>query len=157
MNISREHNSNTIYFMIFISGNSIKITQRCHCSCLQPHEGANVLCKSYSSNPIDIKSNTELYKLLMPPKTSNSIGNLDNYEATVSNTLNINFVDSSNKGILLDRITKIENNDNSLFDDECLSEFMKAPTEPTEMTDNLDSGGFLKRRKNGVGRNNRIS
>tara|TARA_Y100000389_G_C17454406_1_gene517080 strand:+ start:227 stop:1870 length:1644 start_codon:yes stop_codon:yes gene_type:complete len=133
MNIGKEHRSNTIYFIIYISGTSIKVSQRCHCTCDTTHYNATILCKNYSSKSVDIKSNTELYKLLMTstPKSNSS----SDYLSTVAYSWNIDMTaDKQNRSDIFNRLTKnnggdppekttseypstmVENSENSLFD-----------------------------------------
>lgn len=105
MNISREHRSNTIYFIIYISGNSIKVSQRCHCTCDTTHYNATILCKNYSSKSIDIKSNTDLYKVLITSSNKNN-GNSD-YVSTVAYSWNIDMTaDVQNRNEIYNRLTK---------------------------------------------------
>lgn len=107
-NINDYHNSNNIYFLIFISGSSMQMTQRCHCTCPKPHFGTTKLCKTYSSPPIEIKSTMELYKLLMPPVISNNNLN-QTYESTIASTLNINVADDEgNKALIFSRLNKVK-------------------------------------------------
>lgn len=109
-NISREHKSNNIYFIIFTSGRSMKITQRCHCTCATPHVGTTELCSSYSSQPIDIKVGSELYKMLMP-RPQNAASNSDDFQTVVTNTLNIDVTNvKGNKAMLMAHLRKINPN-----------------------------------------------
>ena len=94
MNISKEHTSNHIYFIIFLSGRSMKISQRCHCT--NTHFNTKELCKTYSSRPVDIKIGSDLYRLLLPPTVKTNPTQYEDYDTAVTNTLNIDITDEKN-------------------------------------------------------------
>lgn len=113
LNINSNHNSNNIYFLIYISGNNIQLTQRCHCTCDKPHIGTTHLCKTYSSPPIEIKSTTDLYKLLMPPILSKNEFT-DNYETSVAHHFNFDVNDDvTNKKAIGSRLMNKKKNEQS--------------------------------------------
>lgn len=108
MNISREHRSNHIYFIIFISGRSVKVSQRCHCTCTTPHFGTKELCKTYSSRPVDIKIGTDLYRALMPPAQKRGPVSYEDYDTAVSHTLNIDITDDkSNTNAIISNLREM--------------------------------------------------
>ena len=101
-NIEREHKNNHIYFIIFISGRSMKIAQRCHSTCSARQFNAKEICKTYSSIPIDIKHGSDLYKTLAPPSLSTDLTCLthEDYETAVANTMNIDITDNEHNKLV---------------------------------------------------------
>lgn len=135
LNIKGNHNSNHIYFLIFITGTKMQLTQRCHCTCNTPHSGTNILCKTYSSKNVEIPPQTELYKSLMPPVTNKFLLN-ESYENTVASNLNIDITDDeTNKTMLFHRLNKIRKSTCSQIDEEC-SKIGNVIGNPSQATSN---------------------
>ena len=104
-NIMREHTSNHIYFVIYISGTQVKITQRCHCTKI--HDEASTKCSSYSSEPIEIKKDTILYKHLFPNADVTTDMPHD-YETSVSQTYGMSTDPEVNRSTIESAIAKLD-------------------------------------------------